>query len=149
MLKIPHCLDNGITDGGKVVRPTHPLHSTSQKHYCLYVSGTHFCYRLSKPQGLVRPEELSKFKKSLRRVYSDYRSPQCYSFRHSGISDLVHYSTIQGHKRKRKSLRQSRNFLMELHKLKSRHSAWSQLFRELKYISVLNVTKPHLIALWN
>jgi hypothetical protein len=27
------------------------------------VSGTHFCWRLSKPQGLVRPEGLGKFKK--------------------------------------------------------------------------------------
>jgi hypothetical protein len=26
------------------------------------ISGTHFCYRLSKPQGLVRPEGLGKFK---------------------------------------------------------------------------------------
>jgi hypothetical protein len=32
---------------------------TPQKHY-LYVSGTHFCYRLSKPQGLARPEGLGK-----------------------------------------------------------------------------------------
>jgi hypothetical protein len=33
---------------------------TPQKHY-FNASGTHFCYRLSKPQGLVRPEELGKF----------------------------------------------------------------------------------------
>jgi hypothetical protein len=57
MLKIPHCLDSRLTDSGKVVSPTHPLHLTPQKHY-FYVSGTHFCYRLSKPQGLVRPEGL-------------------------------------------------------------------------------------------
>jgi hypothetical protein len=25
--------------------------------------GAHFCYRLSKPQGLVRPEGLGQFKK--------------------------------------------------------------------------------------
>jgi hypothetical protein len=31
---------------------------------CLYVSGTHLCYWLSKPQGLERPEELGKFKNS-------------------------------------------------------------------------------------
>jgi hypothetical protein len=30
---------------------------TLQKHY-FYASGTHSCYRLSKPQGLVRPEGL-------------------------------------------------------------------------------------------
>jgi hypothetical protein len=32
---------------------------TPQKHY-FYASGTHFCLRLSKPQGLVRPEGLGK-----------------------------------------------------------------------------------------
>jgi hypothetical protein len=44
MLKIPHGLDNRLTDGGKVVSPTHPPHFT--------------------PQGLVRPEGLGKFKKN-------------------------------------------------------------------------------------
>jgi hypothetical protein len=38
-------------------------HSTPQKHY-FSASGTHFCYRLSKPQGLVRLEGLGKVKKS-------------------------------------------------------------------------------------
>jgi hypothetical protein len=33
MLRIPHCLDNGLTDGGKVVSPTHQPHFTPQKHY--------------------------------------------------------------------------------------------------------------------
>jgi hypothetical protein len=28
MLRIPHCLDNRLTDGGKVVSPTHPPHFT-------------------------------------------------------------------------------------------------------------------------
>jgi hypothetical protein len=41
MLSIPHILDSRLKDGGKVVSPTHPLHSTPQKHY-FYVSGTHF-----------------------------------------------------------------------------------------------------------
>jgi hypothetical protein len=41
----------------------HPPHVTRQKHYYFYVSRTHFYYRLSKPQGLVRPEGLGKFKK--------------------------------------------------------------------------------------
>jgi hypothetical protein len=68
MLRIPHCLDNRLTDGGKVVSPTHPPHFTRQKHYYFYVSGNHFCYNLSKPQGLVRPEGLGKFKKSPHRV---------------------------------------------------------------------------------
>jgi hypothetical protein len=62
MLRIPHCLDNLLTDGGKVVRPTHQPHFTPQKHY-FSVSGTHFCQRLSEPQGLVWPEGLGKFKK--------------------------------------------------------------------------------------
>jgi hypothetical protein len=53
MLRIPHRLDNRLTDGGKVVSYTHPPHFTPQKHYYFYVSGTHFCYRLSKPQALV------------------------------------------------------------------------------------------------
>jgi hypothetical protein len=57
MLMIPHCLNSRLTDGGKVVSPTHRPHSTPQKHF-FYVSGTNFCYRLSKPQGLVRLEGL-------------------------------------------------------------------------------------------
>jgi hypothetical protein len=55
-------LDNRLTDGGKVIspthqphftpqkhyyfyvsRPTHQPHFTPQKHYYFYVSGTHFC----------------------------------------------------------------------------------------------------------
>jgi hypothetical protein len=61
MLRIPHFLDNQLTDGGKVVSPTHRPHFTPQNHYYFYVSGIHFCYRLSKPQGLVRPEGLGYF----------------------------------------------------------------------------------------
>jgi hypothetical protein len=33
MLRIPHCLDNWLIDGGKVARLTHPPHFTAQKHY--------------------------------------------------------------------------------------------------------------------
>jgi hypothetical protein len=61
MLRIPHCLDNRLTDGGKAVSPTHRMHFTRQKHY-FSVSGTDFCYRLSRSQGLVRPERLSQLK---------------------------------------------------------------------------------------
>jgi hypothetical protein len=68
MLRIPHCLDIRLRDGGKVVSPKHPPRFIPQKHYYFYVSGTHFCSRLSKPQGLVRPEGLGKFKKSPHRV---------------------------------------------------------------------------------
>jgi hypothetical protein len=60
MLRIPHCLDSQLTDGGKVVSPTHQLYLTPQKHFS--ASGIHFCQRLSKPQGLVRPEGLGKLK---------------------------------------------------------------------------------------
>jgi hypothetical protein len=33
MLTIPHCLDNRLIDGGKVVNPTHRPHFTPQNHY--------------------------------------------------------------------------------------------------------------------
>jgi hypothetical protein len=62
MLRIPHGLDSRLTDGGEVVSPTHRPRSTLQKHY-FSASGTHFCYRRSKPQGLVRPEGLGKLEK--------------------------------------------------------------------------------------
>jgi hypothetical protein len=42
MLRIPHCLDSRLTDGGKVFSPTHRPSSTPQKHYSS-ASGTHFC----------------------------------------------------------------------------------------------------------
>jgi hypothetical protein len=42
MLTIPYCLDNQLTDGGKVVSPTHRPGSTLQKHN-FSASGTHFC----------------------------------------------------------------------------------------------------------
>jgi hypothetical protein len=60
-LRILHCLDNRLTDGGKVVSFTHWSRSTPQKHY-FSASGTHFCFRLSKPQGLVRLEGIGKLK---------------------------------------------------------------------------------------
>jgi hypothetical protein len=50
-----------LTEGGKAISPTHRPRSTPQKHY-FAVCGTHFCCRLSKPQGLVRPEGLDKLK---------------------------------------------------------------------------------------
>jgi hypothetical protein len=33
MLRIPHCLDNRLTDGGKVVSPAHQPRSTPQKRF--------------------------------------------------------------------------------------------------------------------
>jgi hypothetical protein len=65
MLRIPHCVDNRLTDGGKVISPMHPPHFTPQKHYYFNVSGTHFCYRLNKFQGLVLLKGLGKMKKKI------------------------------------------------------------------------------------
>jgi hypothetical protein len=39
--RFAHCLQNRLTDGSKVVSPTHALRSTLQKHY-FSASGTHF-----------------------------------------------------------------------------------------------------------
>jgi hypothetical protein len=65
MLRIPHCLDNWLKDGGKIVNPMHPPHFTPLKHYYFHVSGTHFYWKLSKPQELVWPVGLGKFKNHL------------------------------------------------------------------------------------
>jgi hypothetical protein len=35
MLRISHCLDNRLIDGGKVVSPTHRSHFTPRKHFFL------------------------------------------------------------------------------------------------------------------
>jgi hypothetical protein len=35
MLRIPHCLDNQLTDDGKAVSLTHQPHFTPQKHFFL------------------------------------------------------------------------------------------------------------------
>jgi hypothetical protein len=40
MLRIPHCLDSRLKDGGKVVSLTHPPHFTPQKHYYFNASET-------------------------------------------------------------------------------------------------------------
>jgi hypothetical protein len=42
MSRIPHCLDSRLSDGGKVVNPTHQPRSTTQKHY-FSAYRTHFC----------------------------------------------------------------------------------------------------------
>jgi hypothetical protein len=62
--RIPRCLDNRLRDGVKVVSLMRRPRSTPQKHY-FCVSDTHFCYRLSKLQDLVRPEGLGKLKKKI------------------------------------------------------------------------------------
>jgi hypothetical protein len=42
ILRIPHCLDNRLIDGGKVVSSTHWPHFTPQKHYYFFL-----CFRYS------------------------------------------------------------------------------------------------------
>jgi hypothetical protein len=63
MLRIPHYVDNRVTEGGKVFIHTNQPRYTLHKHY-FSLSGPHFCYRLSKPQGLVGSEGLGKLKHS-------------------------------------------------------------------------------------
>jgi hypothetical protein len=44
MFRIPHCLDNRLTDGGKFVSPTHrTMMLYSPETLFFYASGTHFC----------------------------------------------------------------------------------------------------------
>jgi hypothetical protein len=62
MLRIPHCLDSRFRDGREFVSLARRLRCTPQKHY-FSVSGTRFCWRPSKPQGLVWLEGLGKLKK--------------------------------------------------------------------------------------
>jgi hypothetical protein len=72
MLRNPHCLENRLTDGGMVVSPTHRPLFTLQKHI-FSASDTHFCKKLSKPQGLVWPEKLGKLKKFIHLIGSRIR----------------------------------------------------------------------------
>jgi hypothetical protein len=61
MLRIPHCLDSRLIDGGKIVGLTHRLRSTSQKYY-FSASGAHVCQRLSKHQDFILSGGLGKLK---------------------------------------------------------------------------------------
>jgi hypothetical protein len=54
---------------GKVVILTHRLRSTPQKHY-FSASDTHFCQRLSEPQGLVQVEGSGTLKKFIHLIGS-------------------------------------------------------------------------------
>jgi hypothetical protein len=42
MLRIPHCLDSRLTDGGKFISPKHLPRSITKKQY-ISLSDTHFC----------------------------------------------------------------------------------------------------------
>jgi hypothetical protein len=46
MSRLPHFLDNRLTDGVEVVSLTRQLPFTLRK-----IPGTHFCYMMSQPQG--------------------------------------------------------------------------------------------------
>jgi hypothetical protein len=77
MLWIPHCLDNRLTDGGKVVSLTSLQSFTPPKLY-FSASGTHFCDGLRKPQGLVRLKGSGKWIKTIRLIRSRTRDlPAC------------------------------------------------------------------------
>jgi hypothetical protein len=87
MLRTPQCIDNRLRDGDKFVSPTHQPHFTPQKHYYFNVSGIHFYKRRSKPQGLVQPERLGKFKNS----YHRESNPRPSSLQHSALTTTLPY----------------------------------------------------------
>jgi hypothetical protein len=58
-VKDPTFLDNRRIYAGKILSPTHRLRFTPQEDY-FSASGTHFCQRLSKPQGLMRLKGLGE-----------------------------------------------------------------------------------------
>jgi hypothetical protein len=72
MLKNSHCLDNRLTDGGKVVGLTHRPRSTPQKHY-FSASGTHFCFRMSNPTGPSGAERIRYIEKFIHLIVSRTR----------------------------------------------------------------------------
>jgi hypothetical protein len=53
-----HFLDNRLTDGGKVVSLTYRPPFTPRK-----ISGTHFCQRLSRPQGHIAAGKIRSIEK--------------------------------------------------------------------------------------
>jgi hypothetical protein len=62
MLRILHCVDNRLTDGGEAVSLKPQKRSTTQNHHSFF-SSTHFSLSLSIPHWLVRPEVLGKLLK--------------------------------------------------------------------------------------
>jgi hypothetical protein len=86
MLRISHCLDSRLTDGGEVVSLTHRPLSTPQRQY-FSASGTHLCRKL---RGLVRLEGLGKLKKLIYFIGSRTRDlPAC-----SIVPQPLHYRSI-------------------------------------------------------
>jgi hypothetical protein len=92
MLRIPHWLDSQITDGSEVPSPMQQPRSTPPETL-FFCSWYNFCLRLSKPQGLERPEALGKLKKT----HSPHRvsNPRLCSLKHS--PQPLHYRV---HKRR-------------------------------------------------
>jgi hypothetical protein len=57
MSRLPHILGNLLANCGEVVSLTHQLHFTPRM-----IPGTHFCWRLSRPQGHSAAERLGQSK---------------------------------------------------------------------------------------
>jgi hypothetical protein len=100
MLRIPHCLDNRLTDGGKVLSLTHQPRSSHQKHY-FPVSGTHFCQRLTEPQVIVQLVGLGIFKEFIHLI--GYRTcdfpacsivPQPEIYKYKSKCDIMNFPNI-------------------------------------------------------
>jgi hypothetical protein len=60
MLKLPHYLDNQLRDDGEAVSLMHQPPFTPRK-----IPGTHFCSRLSRPQGHSAAGKIGSIKKSM------------------------------------------------------------------------------------
>jgi hypothetical protein len=59
MSRLPHFLDSWLTDGGEVVNLMHWLPFTQRK-----ITGTHFCYRLSRSQTYSVAGKIRSIEKS-------------------------------------------------------------------------------------
>jgi hypothetical protein len=128
MLRIPHCLDSRLIDGGEV-SPTHQPCSTPKKHY-FSTSGTNFCYRLSEPQGLVQLEGLVKLKKFILLIVFRTRdlpacsvAPNCLRFRVLLENKFKNIMTIFC--KEDELHRYEHKFVMQCHIAMCRRANWS------------------------
>jgi hypothetical protein len=96
MLRIQHRINCRLTDGCRIVGPTHRPHFTPQEHY-FSISGTHFCSRLSEPQGLVRPEGLGKLKTCIHLIGSR-TSDAFLKFNCTALSSCLTFSPEDGNR---------------------------------------------------
>jgi hypothetical protein len=60
ILRFPHSPENRLKVGGKIVGFTRRPPLYLPEIFFIFACGTHFCQKLSKPQGLVRPERSGK-----------------------------------------------------------------------------------------